>query len=64
MLGPPKESGLKWQVDEFITKNPTGVKLNQLWEQGLKSVMPTSVGQLIGIYVADELTGGTTKINW
>jgi hypothetical protein len=64
MLSPPKESGLKWQVDEFITKNPTGVNLNQLWEQGLKSVTPTSVGQLIGIYVADELTGGTTKIDW
>lgn len=64
VIGPPKESGLEWQVDDFITKNSAGIKLNQLWKQGLQSVTPTSIGQLIGIYVADELTGGTTKINW
>lgn len=64
VLSPPKESGLKWQVDDFVTKDPVGIKLSELWEQGLKSVTPTSIGQLIGVYVADELTGGTTKMNW
>lgn len=51
-------------IKEFIDKKEVGVKLNKLWSQGLQHIALTSIGQLIGVYVTDELLGTKTLIDW
>jgi len=46
-----------------ILMSPIGKEMKALWDQGLKSVDLTSVGQLVGAYVSDLLTGGTTSFS-
>lgn len=53
-----------WSAKDFVDNHPVGQKLTELWKQGMQSIFLTSVGQLIGIYVADEVAGSTTKIDW
>src|SRR3989338_1746525 len=64
VLSPPAESGYSWPVDDFIQNNPFGKQLNELWKNGMEKTTLTTTGQLIGIYVNDELTKTRTKIDW
>lgn len=43
-----------------ILESPLGQHIRALWNQGLQAVDLSSVGQLVGIYVSDLMTGGTT----
>ncbi len=48
-----------------MIESPLGVHIKSLWEQGLQAVDLSSVGQLVGVYVSDLLTGGnTTFTGW
>lgn len=54
----------EFQFDmKAFLNTPLGSKINELWKGGLKSVLPTTVGQVIGIYTADSLTGRTTSLD-
>jgi hypothetical protein len=55
-----EDIGLKFDVDAFI-KTPVGSKTNVLWNLGLKSALPTTVGQVIGVYTSDHLLGAVTS---
>jgi hypothetical protein len=56
-----KEKGFAFDY-EIFSATPVGNKTVQLWETGLKRALPTTIGQLIGIYVVDMLTG--TTVSW
>lgn len=51
-------------IKEFIDKNEVGIKVDKLWGSGLQHLTLTSIGQLIGIYVTDEILGTRTIIDW
>jgi hypothetical protein len=57
------EKEIKWSSSEF-SESEAGKQLLELWGKGMQHVSLTTVGQLIGIYVHDELTKTTTVINW
>lgn len=64
LMTPPVEQELDWSLDEFINNN-TGQQLKEIWEGGMDQITLTSAGNLIGIYVHDELSGKRTiLINW
>lgn len=44
-----------------MLESPLGQHIKNLWQQGLQAVDLSSVGQLIGVYVSDSLTGGNTS---
>jgi hypothetical protein len=48
---------------ETFFASTTGEHLRQLWKDGLQSITLTSVGQIIGVYVTDLLTGSTTTFS-
>ncbi len=64
ILSPSAEAGYDWPFDDFIQNNPFGKQLYELWENGMQRITLTTAGQLIGIYVHDELTKTRTMINW
>lgn len=47
--------------DAAMLESPVGQHIRALWMQGLQAVDLSSVGQLIGVYVSDLLTGGSTS---
>lgn len=47
--------------DPVMLESPLGAHIKALWQQGLQSVDLSSVGQLIGVYVSDLLSGGNTS---
>jgi hypothetical protein len=49
--------------DELATAE-AGRGMKHLWHAGLGAVTLTSVGELVGTYVHDRLTGARTPINW
>lgn len=51
----------KGVFDKAFTESPLGAHIKILWEQGLKSVDLTSVGQLIGVDMSDLLSGTSTS---
>lgn len=53
-----------WETQEFLTKTAEGKYLRELWGKYLNKVRLTSVGNLVGVYVADQLTNNTTIIDW
>jgi hypothetical protein len=57
-----KETGFKFDYAAFSATN-VGKLIVQLWESGLKYAIPTTIGQLIGIYVSDMLTGTNTTLD-
>ncbi len=61
MLLPKKESGMTFDIKLF-TSTELGKKMEELWESLLNSVSPTSIGELIGIYVSDMLHNTTTTL--
>lgn len=63
-LTPKVEQPYAWDYHHFITETPLGPSLNECWESGLKLIMLTSIGQLIGAIVKDRLTGSSTEIDW
>jgi len=64
VLSPNLDEPYTWDYQHFIEQTPLGPALNQCWESGLKLIMLTSVGQLIGVMVHDRLTGSPTEIDW
>jgi hypothetical protein len=44
-----------------MLESPLGAHIKTLWQQGLQAVDLSSVGQLVGVYVSDLLTGGNTS---
>ena len=55
--------GGSFNFDEFKTA-PFGAKLIDVWEtKALKSCQLTTVGQIIGIMVSDQCTGGKTNMS-
>lgn len=50
----------KEAFEPSMLDTPFGQNLRALWGQGLQGVDVTTVGQLVGIYVSDLLTGGST----
>ncbi len=56
----PKESGFTFDYAAF-SATVLGKRIEQLWKTGLEHAIPTTVGQLIGTYVSDMLTGTTTS---
>lgn len=52
----------KGTFDKAIIESPLGNHIKTLWTQGLQSVDLSSVGELIGIYVFDLLSGTNTEI--
>ena len=60
VLSPPEENGLAFDYRAFSTTE-VGRKMEDLWSRRLlQHALPTTVGQLIGIYVSDILTNSTT----
>ena len=59
----------KFKSDKFkfdgikFNKSEIAKKLIGKWNQGLRSVALTSVGQLIGVYVSDVITGTDTDLS-
>jgi hypothetical protein len=49
--------------DTATLETPLGIHIKSLWEQGLQAIELTSVGQLIGTYVADSLTHVTASFD-
>ncbi|MBA7653519.1 hypothetical protein ES703_61369 [subsurface metagenome] len=67
VLSPPESSEgseFEWDADKFFADTKIGKELSELWKAGMEHAVPTSAGQLIGIYVRDLLTGTTTNIRW
>lgn len=56
-----KETGYSFDTQLF-TSTSIGKKMNELWESYLNGVQPTSIGQLIGIYVSDMLNNTKTSL--
>jgi len=54
----------EWEVDKFLSETEEGKKLKEYYEKYLQKMTLTSAGQLIGIYVKDQVTGIRTTINW
>lgn len=44
-----------------MLESPLGKHIRTLWDQGLQALDLTSVGQLVGVYVSDLMTGGNTS---
>ncbi len=44
-----------------MLESPLGTHIKALWQQGLQAVDLSSVGQLVGVYVSDLLSGGNTS---
>jgi len=62
ILSPPKESGLTFDYKAF-SATEIGKKVKELWESELKHALPTTIGQLIGVYVSDMLTNTHTSLD-
>ena len=61
ILWPKKERGVTFGIKLF-TSTELGKKMEELWESHLNGVSPTSIGELIGIYVSDMLRNTTTSL--
>lgn len=48
--------------DETFLVTPLGQKMQHTWDKHLCAVELTTVGQIIGVYVSDLLTGSTTDL--
>ncbi len=62
ILSPPQESGFTFDYKAF-SATKIGKKVKELWESNLKHALPTTVGQVIGIYVSDMLTNTKTSFD-
>jgi len=62
ILSPPKESGFTFDYKVF-SATEIGNKVKEQWESELKHALPTTVGQVIGIYASDMLTNTTTSFD-
>lgn len=62
LLGVLKEKNNGNFDNEAFFKSDVGIRITFLWnEQLLRSLVLTSIGQIIGVYVSDMLSGGTTQ---
>jgi len=57
-----KNKNLRFEWDQFVNTQPLGKHILDLWKNSLQYIDLTSVGQLLGIYTSDMLTGSRTKI--
>lgn len=62
MLSPAKETGFSFDYKAFC-ETEVGKKVEELWKAGLQHAIPTTVGQVIGIYASDMLTSTTTSFD-
>jgi len=62
MLSPSEETGFTFDYKVF-SGTLVGRKIEELWKLGLNHAIPTTVGQVIGIYVSDMLTNTTTSFD-
>lgn len=62
ILTPKSEIKFKFDKNAFL-KTTLGSKITELWESGLRSALPTTVGQVIGVYTSDNLTGIETSLD-
>lgn len=53
-----------WEIDKFLSETEEGKKLKEYYNKYLQKMTLTSAGQLIGIYVKDQVTGIRTIIDW
>ncbi|MCD6453401.1 MAG: hypothetical protein J7K77_03850 [Dehalococcoidales bacterium] len=58
------QAEFNWPFDDFVTSDPFGKQLIQLWQNGIQQTTLTTTGQLIGVYVHDERSGSLTAIDW
>lgn len=56
-----QENGFRFDYAAFSATD-VGSRTIELWNKGLQHALPTTVGQLIGIYVSDMLSGSTTSL--
>lgn len=63
VLRPSTEGDYEWCYDDFAKSN-TGEQLRESWENHIQDYTLTTPGQLIGVYVYDELNKTETNINW
>jgi hypothetical protein len=61
-LSPSKESGLTFDYKAFSITD-IGKKIEELWKSGLQHAIPTTIGQVIGVYTTDILTNTNTSFN-
>jgi hypothetical protein len=54
----------EWDVEKFVSDTEEGKKLKEYYDKYLQKMTLTSAGQLIGIYVKDQVIGIRTTINW
>ncbi len=57
-----KTSKFKFDYEKFIDSD-LGKAIKAHWENGLQSAILTSVGQLIGIYATEMITGSSTNLS-
>jgi len=62
VLSPAKETGFSFDYKAFC-ETELGKKVEELWKAGLRNAIPTTVGQVIGIYASDMLTNTTTSFD-
>jgi hypothetical protein len=62
-LGPKADTGYEWPYEDFI-KSTEGSQLLDLWNAAIQRTPLTTVGQLVGTYVHDELRGTRTIFHW
>ncbi len=58
----PEGSDITFDYKAF-SATEVGKKVEELWKSGLKHALPTTIGQVIGIYASDMLTNNTTSFN-
>jgi hypothetical protein len=63
VLNPPNPETHPWPADKFLSENPLGKHLSDLWKT-MNHASLTTTGQLIGIYVHDLTTTQKTTIDW
>ena len=63
VLRPSTEGDYGWPYDDFVKDN-AGRQLSELWDNVIQKYTLTTPGQLLGVYVYDELNKTKTGIDW
>jgi hypothetical protein len=58
----PEESGFKFDYKGFC-ETEVGKKVEELWKAALQHAIPTTIGQVIGVYASDMLSDTTTSFD-
>lgn len=60
---PALDTQIEWPFDAFV-ESAAGRRVAELWEQGMKSITLTTVGDIVGITVHNIKARVTTTMNW